>query len=398
MRLFLSILLALALAAVCLAGPPEPEIPDLPEIPEPPDIPDLDALDSLEALRDIDIKMRDMDVKLKDLERLLRNIEDSIEIQDIMIGGDSIVVVLSNDSVIAIESVNKIEKIGKDNSIISFGWYVVPEDKVIDGNIINIGSDVTVKGTVNGTVMTLGGNIYVTSTGYVQDAIALSGKVKQEAGGQIASMRIALKDAKIGPDNEVTNPYRVMAVVFLIIYFTWLILSATFTSLLRKNVARTAIMIEANPWMSFVKGYLTYLLALAALIALLVSILGIPLAVVGVPVALFACMILAVTALANLIGQRILHTDEISIKTFLFGNLALAGVPGILFLLQAITGSLVIMIFSWIVIGIFVLIIVPFGLGGVLATRFGTREPKLPPPPTPPPAPATPLAPQAQGI
>ena len=322
--------------------------------------------------------------------------KDSIEIRDIMIGGDSIVIKLNTDSIITFTDIGRVATRGSDKSSVTVGGkYTVEEGKTVDGNIINIGGDVIVKGTVLGSVWTIGGNIYVTSTGYIQEgAIAFSGKVKQDPGGRIANLKFAINESKPGPREAVTNPYRVMAVVFLIIYFTWLILSATFTSLLKNNVMRTAEMIEDNPWKSFVMGYLTYLLAFAALIALLVSILGIPLAIVGVPVALFACMILAVTALSNLIGQRILHTKEISIRSFLYGKLVLGGIPGLLFLVQAITGSVVVMVFSWIVIGIFVTIIIPFGLGGVLATRFGTRPAKL----TPPPAPAAPLAPQAQGI
>jgi MFS family permease len=171
----------------------------------------------------------------------------------------------------------------------------------------------------------------------------------------------------------------------------WLALAATFSSLLRKNVLRITEHIRLRPWKSFFMGYLAYLLALALVIALTISVLGIPLAILGMPLLLLGAMILATAALSNMIGARVLRTDQISHRTFLYGTLALSALPGMLFLLQLITGSLVLMIFSWILIGIFIFLIVPLGLGAVLSSRFGTRDPKIPPP-----APAPQLAPQVQ--
>jgi hypothetical protein len=126
-------------------------------------------------------------------------------------------------------------------------------------------------------------------------------------------------------------------------------------------------------------GYLAYLLAIAALIALVITILGALPGVLGVPLLLFAGMVLSSTALQVLIGQRAIDSVGISIKAYLYGAMILSGLPGLLFLAQFLTGSLVIMILNWIQIGIFIFIIIPFGLGAVLTTRFGTRTEKQPP-------------------
>jgi len=235
---------------------------------------------------------------------------------------------------------------------------------------------VVVKGEVNGSVMTVGGDIYVASTGFIRDgAVAISGKVKQEAGARIGSVNVALNEAGHHPftHGAPANPYRVMAVVFLVIYVIWILLSAIFTSLIKANIAHVTQSIISRPWRSFFMGYLAYVIVFVAIIALTIIIIGIPLAVVGVPLLFLASMILAQTALCNIIGQKVLDNHEISLKTYLYGTAILSGLPGLLFFFQLITGSLVLMIFSWIFIGIFICGIIPLGLGAVLATRFGTR-------------------------
>jgi hypothetical protein len=161
---------------------------------------------------------------------------------------------------------------------------------------------------------------------------------------------------------------------------------------MKPNVERVAMQIKARPWKSFLFGYLSYILAFLLLIALTISILGIPLAFLGVPLALAAAMVLSTTALSCILGERAIGGGELTFKTFLYGTLILAGLPGLLFFMQLITGSMVLMIFSWILIGVFIFLIVPIGLGAVLMTRFGTREAKAAPTPTSEPQ----LAPQPQ--
>jgi hypothetical protein len=117
---------------------------------------------------------------------------------------------------------------------------------------------------------------------------------------------------------------------------------------------------------------------------------------------LLAGMVLSSTALSNLIGQRILRQNEISFKTFIVGALVLSGLPGLFFLIQLLTGSVVIMVFSWLFIAFFIFIIAPFGLGAVLKTRFGTRDNAIevtivhtpPNSPTPPTSPMPPTPPE----
>jgi hypothetical protein len=402
-------LLIILLIGVCavpaLAGPPE--IPEPPETPEPAvssGLPKALALakDSIESMKNLEKKLAGMDEKLAKYDNLLRILKDSLEISEISIGGDSIVIRLSNDSIIAFQGGDAPQIEGKDNSLVNVGHrYTVDEGEIFNGNLVNIGADVIVKGTVNGSVWTFGGDIYVTSTGRVGDAIAFSGKVKQEPGGQISNLHMAFRESKSEYRENRLNGYSVMAIVFLIIFFAWMILSATATSLMKPNVTRLVDFIKAGPAKAFFMGYMAYLLALAAMIALLITILGIPLALIGVPVAVLAGMVLSSTALSNLIGRKILNKGEISFKTFTVGALVLSGLPGLFFLIQLVTGSVVIMVFSWLFIAFFIFMVAPFGLGAVLKTRFGTRDNAIevtivhtpPVPPTPPNSPMPPSPP-----
>ncbi len=397
MKLFLSILWIVILWVASVAGPPEPpEPPPTPEIPKVVvgkheiAVPKIDT----SKIREMTRNLEGMDDKLARLEDLMRDFSDSVKIKDLSIGGDSILIVLSNDSTIFLKGNTASDIKHDDNSFVNVGnKYTVEEGKVVTGNIVNVGADVIVKGVVNGSVMTLGGDIYVTSTGFIRDgAVAVSGKLKVEPGGRVTNVRMAFNESRYNSSHSDSHVFQVMAAIFLMIYVIWLVLAATFTSLLKSNVERVVKVIIARPWKSFFFGYLAYLLALAAIIVLILTILGIPVALVGVPVALFASMVLAVTALSNLIGVKVTGSQEISLRTFLIGTLILAGLPGLFFFIQLVTGSLVMMIFSWIMIGFLVCFIVPLGLGAVLSTRFGTRD--LPPGPAAPVPPAETAGPQ----
>jgi hypothetical protein len=391
-------LFILSLAFSALAGPPEPL--GAPEIPQPPEIgeiptPDV-GLDSARR-RGLEESQPDVDRQLATLMDHLKNLEDSVFISDIRIGGDSIVIILDNDSVLAFGNIPGTPRVVigvGDDDLVRFGSrLVIDELQVVNGDVVNFFGDVIVNGTVMGGVLTIGGNIYVGSTGNVREsAVALFGKVKQEPGGQIARLHIDFNEGRRGPiESTEAGSYRIMALVFLIIYSVWLVLSATFSSLLHRSVAIISETVRNRPWKSFFMGYLAYILTIVLFVALFISIVGIPLAALGLPLFLLAAMVISTTALSSLIGRRIVGPNESQMRTFLVGTLIFSGPPGLLFLLQLITGSMVLMIFSWIVIGIFIFLIVPLGLGAVLATRFGTRPPK-----TTPPAPTPQLSPQVQ--
>ena len=367
MKLLLLLISVVLIAGPAYAGPPEP-----PETPEPEEA--IEILLGLESPAVLEESL-----SIKELERLLLDIEEGLEVIEISIGGDSIIIGLSNDSIFVLSDFDTGSGPRDGRDIVQVGnTIIVEEDEVVKGDVVSAFGDVIIKGTVEGGVLAFSGDIYVTSTGNIKEsAVAISGKVKQDPGARVGSgtwkTPYPISVSRIAD----RTPFRVMGFIFIVVFLVWMVLSATCTSIFQANVAMIANHIKTNFVVSYFKGYLVYLLAFTAFIVLLITVLGIPLAVLGVPIALLAGMILGSTALSNMLGEKILRADRFSFKTFLYGNVALGAVPCLFFLMQMITGSLVLMIFSWIFIGFYLFIILPFGLGGVLTTRFGTRSDKI---------------------
>lgn len=373
MKLLLTLISAVLIVGPAYAGPPEPQ-----EAPEPPE--SEEAIEATELLLDLEsLEALDESMSIIGLEKILLGIEEGLEIVEITIGGDSIIIGLSNDSILVLSEFDRHPKhrIGED--IVRVGnRIIIEEDEVVHGDVVSAFGDIIVRGTVEGGVLAFSGDIYITSTGNIKEsAVAISGKVKQDPGARVGTGTWKTPYPILAPGIADRTPFRVMGFIFIVVFLVWMVLSATCTSIFQANVAMIANHIKTNFVVSFFKGYLVYLLALTAFIVLLITILGIPLALLGVPIALLAGMILGSTALSNMLGEKMLHADRLSFKTFLYGNVALGAIPCLFFLMQMITGSLVLMIFSWIFIGLYLFIIIPFGLGGILTTRFGTRSGKI---------------------
>lgn len=389
MKLVSSIISAILIIGLAHAGPPEP--------PEPPEVDvTLEALEDLEALEVFEESLATLKglqsilsgealeafdeslATLKGLQSVLSAIKEGLEITEISIGGDSIIISLSNDSIFIFSDYDdrSIPPTGRD--IIRVGnRIIVEEGEVVRGDVVSAFGDVIVRGTVEGGVLAFSGDIYVTSTGNIEEsAVALSGTVKKDPGARVGTGVWKTGYPRSIPGIADRTPFRVMGFVFFLVFLVWMVLSATCASIFQVNVATVVNSIKSNFVVSFLKGYLVYLLAFVAFIVLLITILGIPLALLGVPIALLGGMILGSTALSNMLGEKMLRSDRLSFKTFLYGSVVLGAVPGLFFLMQMITGSMVLMILSWILIALFLLIIIPLGLGGVLTTRFGTRSGK----------------------
>ena len=376
MKHLLTVIALAGLIVSAAGGPPEP-IPSLPEL----ELEKLEALEEkMESLRifdSLDIPVLNDFSMNKRLQTVLSKIEKGLNVMEINIGGDSITITLSNDSVLVFSDLGKdyVRKGGRDvlhvgdNTVIEMG-------ETVHGDIISALGDITVKGTVDGSVMAFSGDIYVASTGTIYGtAVALSGKIKKEPGGRILGGDWVVKTPLPVREFRDYTPLRVMGVVLFIIFLVWMVLAATGASLFKKQVDIIVATMQSDAPMSFLKGYLAYILAFLAFVVTAITIIGIPLAILGVPLATFGGMILSFIAGSHILGRKILHSSDFSFKTYLYGSLAMGAVPGLFFLTLMITGNLVVMIFSWIFVLLLISVILPFGLGAVLSTRFGTRLP-----------------------
>lgn len=373
MKYCFTILLFFAHMASAISGPPEPEAPPPPEegliLLEG----ELESLLTLDPLREIIIEKRTID---KHLRAALEGVGESLKVIEISIDGDNISLTLSNDSIFVFSDLDSEYITRSGNDVMHVGGDTVVEtDEIVHGDIISAFGDVTVKGTVAGSVLAFSGDIYISPTGTVRgSAVALSGKIKLEPGGRILGEDFELSATRISKFREKT-PFGLMGFVLFIVYIVWMILAATGATLFKKNVSVIVETVKSKTITSYFKGLLTYGLIFIAFLILLITILGIPLAVLGVPVVALAGMLLSFIAASMITGQKITGVDESSFKTFLYGSLAIGLVPGLFFFTLMLTGSLVVMIFSWIFVFLFLSVVLPFGLGAVLSTRFGIRTP-----------------------
>lgn len=392
MKKLLLTILCVTLAGVIYAAPPDPldeeavisreailelEAFESREVIEAMELLEDELIDRNYSIKNLELKIQKLDKRYKGIGIVLEGLDDGFEIDELILDGDSIFLRLDNDSEFIFRYAEiPDEDYSSRNDIIRFGTtIIIEEDEIIEGDVISVFGDVIVNGTVEGEVNTFSGDIYIASTGYVANGVvAISGKIKREPGSRVGSVTFSTHRSSTDFGDDDRAVYRMMAFVLSIIFVIWFILTATCASLMRTNVKKIEQHIKSDGLIkSFFWGYLIYFLGFLAFIGLLITIIGIPVALLGLPLAFLAATVLSSTVISNLIGQKILPSDNQTFKTFLYGSLYLYLLPGLLFLVQLITGNLVIMIFSWIVISIFIFIIFPIGLGAVYKTRFGYR-------------------------
>jgi len=380
MKKILLTILCVSLAGAAYAAPPDPLDEDT--VISVKGVPELKALedalgDHYSSITDLEKKIQKLEKRYKGIGAVLEGLDEGFEIDELILDGDSIFLRLDNDSTFIFRyAETPDEDFSSHNDIIRFGSTItIEEDEIIEGDVVSAFGDVIVNGTVEGEVNTFWGDIYITSTGYIANgAVAISGKIKHEPGSRVGSVTFSTHRPSTDFGDDDRSVFRIMAFVFSIIFIIWFILTATCASLMKTNVKRIEQHIKNDGFIkSFFVGYLIYFLGFLAFIGLIITVIGIPVALLGLPMAFLAATVLSSTAISNLIGQKISQTDNQTFKRFLYGSLYLYLLPGLLFLVQLITGNLVIMIFSWIVISIFIFIIFPIGLSAVYKTRFGYR-------------------------
>ncbi|HEX5032379.1 MAG TPA: hypothetical protein VFX78_13090 [Candidatus Eisenbacteria bacterium] len=81
-----------------------------------------------------------------------------------------------------------------DNNLVRFGEdIVIPADKVIDGDVVAIGGDVTVYGRVKGDCVSVGGTVNVKDKGVVEgDAVSMGGGVTTSDSASVGGSNVSL--------------------------------------------------------------------------------------------------------------------------------------------------------------------------------------------------------------
>jgi hypothetical protein len=338
------------------------------------------------------------------------------------------------------------------NDLVRFGEDIeIPAGKVVEGDVVAIGGDITVHGRVRGDAVAVGGAVRVKGAGAVEgDAVSLGGGVSTTDSASVGGSNVSIGKWDFGGHGWNVIPALGMfgalgagmwllstcVEILLTLFFAWIALL-----LLRERILRAGEVLASHFGRSFLfglaawaglvlavpVGIVTLVVAGAiAVVILCVTIIGIPLAlllvvalvlaIIGLVVAVILAAFLGYVNGAMYLGRRVLGSrfgaSTKPIVAVLAGLLIVALIEGVGELLGA-AGFFLMHPFSiafGIAAGALTFILTTAGLGAYVESRFGTgsRGPGLgrynwgsgapsAPPSSVPPSPGGPPPPEALG-
>lgn len=274
-------------------------------------------------------------------------------------------------------------------SIIKIGSDVTLEADAKVRNVITLGGQITVKGTVEKSVFACGGSVVLTKTAVVGGNVTAIGGViviarDAEVGGSLTELNSSnlYETLATALSSEWEGWSWVFAIISLSIFLVLLVLALLIAALLPKPVLTVSESITQNTLKVILWGILGLVTIAPLTLLLTISVVGI--ALIPLQVILVVCAVL-LGFIA--VGQRVGHTVLKLLKRPSPGPVR-----------ETLWGLVTLWIIGWIpYIGWMVkAIAIVLGLGATLVTRFGTHRgwtctaAAPPPPPVPPPA-ASPL-------
>lgn len=344
------------------------------------------------------------------------------------------------------------------NDLVRFGEDIeIPADKVVEGDVVAIGGDITVYGRVRGDAVAVGGAVHVKGAGAVEgDAVSLGGGVSTTDSASVGGSNVSLGKWNLGGHGWNALPalgmfgavgfgmwlVSTLVEILLTLFFVWIAFLLLKDRILRAGEVLAAqfgrsFLLGLAAWAGLVLavpvGVITIVVAGAiAIVILCVTIIGIPLAlllVVALVLAIIGLLVGVVLAAflgyvngAMYLGRRVLGSRfgaaTKPLVAVLAGILIVAAIEGTGKILGA-AGFFFMHPFSiafGIAAGALTFILTTAGLGAFVESRFatvprgsftgaynwgpafakvkvGTSEPGAPPPPPPPAPPAPPSPP-----
>lgn len=238
--------------------------------------------------------------------------------------------------------------------------YIQP-DKVENADVISIGSDIYVNGTVNGDVTSIGGNVYINGK-VTGDATAIGGRVTKGSKGIIkGTIKERFKKSKIPFINSNKNiestKFDHSRVASAILLFILCIITY---KLMPYNEMRMASAIDKELGKSLIYGYGTIILIAMLLITLLFSIVGIILIPI-VAIVFLITFIMGFTSMCLYVGKRFLKSKVSPMTSILVGVAFYEVIRSVVFLGL---GHAVVILF-----------IFPLSIGIPIRSKFGSFRP-----------------------
>jgi len=294
---------------------------------------------------------------------------------------------IGDEGVIVRDSDNKESKKAKIGIIIDGGGIVkfgedltIEEDKTLQGDVVVLGGNITILGTVTGDVVALGGNItilgtvagdvivlggdlHIKSTGTIKgDAVTVMGKVYQERGAEIRGQRVGVLPISL-------KILFSMFLAFSIIVSLLLVILAVL--LAPKNVDRICEAIELDS----LKSALIGIVAAIVFVLLIITVIGIPVALI----VYFVAGVMGFAGISLFMGTKLHNGSGLNLGSPLaksFVGAVLLELAFILAWLFNLGGNALSPLF-WLfqIIGCIIISVASLvGLGAAFWTRFGKRS------------------------
>jgi hypothetical protein len=255
----------------------------------------------------------------------------------------------------------------EDKSIIKIGTDVTIESGTKVRNVVAIGGQITIGGTVDNNVVAVGGSVVLTKTAVVGgNVLSLGGVIVSARDSQVNGSLTEINSSNLfetltaAMSAEWEGWSWIFAVISLAIFLVILVVALLIVALLPKPVRIVAEAIRENTFKVVLCGLLG--LVLIAPLALLLTISVVGIALIPLEVIIVVCsVLLGFIAVGRLIGGRVLR---------LFNRTN----PGMV--RETFWGLIVLWLVGWIpYIGWMVkAVAIVLGLGAVLITRFGTHQ------------------------
>jgi hypothetical protein len=264
----------------------------------------------------------------------------------------------------------------EDKSIVKIGSDVTIEAEQKVRNVITIGGQITVSGSVENNVVAIGGSVVLTKTAVVGGNVVSLGGVIVEArdatvGGSLTEINSSnlYETLTTAVSAEWEGWSWIFAIISLSIFLVILVLALLTVALLPKPVGIISEAISENTFKVVLCGLLG--LVLIAPLALLLTISVVGIALIPLEVIVVVCAtILGFIAVGQLIGRKVLH---------------LLKRPNTGIVRETFWGLIILWVIGWIpYVGWMIkAVAIVVGLGATLITRFGTHQGRrcTPPPP-----------------
>ena len=209
---------------------------------------------------------------------------------------------------------------GEGNDLVRFGEdIVVPEGRVIDGDVVAIGGSVTVLGRVRGDCVSVGGTVKVEGKGVVEgDAVSLGGGVSTSDSASIGGSDVSVGKFDFGHMSKMWpvmgaagalggGLWVIEALVGLLItlFLAWVSLL-----LLRERIEQGAATVNQRFGKSFLMGLLGWVMlvlavpvgVVALVVAGVIAIVILCITIIGIPVAVLLAIGLVISIVALVVA------------------------------------------------------------------------------------------------